>query len=112
LAQAHGNPARLEQVIRNLLDSSLKYTPSGGRVRLTVERAGSEAILRVADTRRGHSRRSARSHLRRKPRPILSRKSRRSSPTWPSSTSGCRAWTVTGSPQALRERPPASPLRL
>ena len=45
-----GDPARLEQVIRNLLDNALKYTPAGGRVRLTVERAGNDAVLRVADT--------------------------------------------------------------
>jgi PAS domain S-box-containing protein len=49
----HGDPARLEQVIRNLLDNALKYTPAGGRVRLTVERAGAHAVLRVADTGAG-----------------------------------------------------------
>ena len=48
-----GDPARLEQVIRNLLDNAIKYTPAGGRVRLTVERAGSDAVLRVADTGAG-----------------------------------------------------------
>jgi PAS domain S-box-containing protein len=49
----HGDPARLEQVIRNLLDNALKYTPASGRVRLTVERAGGDAVLRVADTGTG-----------------------------------------------------------
>ena len=49
----HGDPARLEQAIRNLLDNALKYTPAGGRVRLTVERAGAHAVLRVADTGAG-----------------------------------------------------------
>jgi PAS domain S-box-containing protein len=49
----HGDPARLEQVIRNLLDNALKYTPASGRVRLTVERAGAEAVLRVSDTGAG-----------------------------------------------------------
>ena len=49
----HGDPARLEQVIRNLLDNALKYTPAGGRVHLTVERAGAHAVLRVADTGAG-----------------------------------------------------------
>jgi PAS domain S-box-containing protein len=48
-----GDPARLEQVIRNLLDNALKYTPAGGRVRLTVEQAGNDAVLRVADTGAG-----------------------------------------------------------
>jgi PAS domain S-box-containing protein len=49
----HGDPARLEQVIRNLLDNALKYTPASGRVRLTVARAGAEAVLRVSDTGAG-----------------------------------------------------------
>jgi signal transduction histidine kinase len=49
----HGDPARLEQVIRNLLDNALKYTPASGRVRLTVERAGGDAVLRVSDTGAG-----------------------------------------------------------
>jgi CheY-like chemotaxis protein len=48
-----GDPARLEQVIRNLLDNALKYTPAGGRVRLTVEQAEGNAVLRVADTGAG-----------------------------------------------------------
>jgi CheY-like chemotaxis protein len=48
-----GDPARLEQVIRNLLDNALKYTPAGGRVRLTVEQAEGDAVLRVADTGAG-----------------------------------------------------------
>jgi PAS domain S-box-containing protein len=48
-----GDPARLEQVITNLLDNALKYTPPGGEVRLTTEHVDGEAILRVRDTGRG-----------------------------------------------------------
>jgi heavy metal sensor kinase len=44
-----GDRARLKQVIVNLLDNAIKYTPSGGRVRLSVRREGSFAILDVAD---------------------------------------------------------------
>ncbi len=49
----HGDLARLEQVVNNLLDNALKYTASGGEIRLTTERAGSDALLRVRDTGEG-----------------------------------------------------------
>ena len=44
-----GDRARLKQVIVNLLDNAIKYTPNGGRVRLSVRREGSFAVLDVAD---------------------------------------------------------------
>jgi signal transduction histidine kinase len=44
-----GDRARLKQVIVNLLDNAIKYTPSGGRVRLSVRREGRFALLDVAD---------------------------------------------------------------
>jgi heavy metal sensor kinase len=44
-----GDRARLKQVIVNLLDNAIKYTPSGGRVRLSVRREANFAILEVAD---------------------------------------------------------------
>jgi len=44
-----GDRARLKQVIVNLLDNAIKYTPSGGRVRLSVRREGGFAVLDVAD---------------------------------------------------------------
>jgi heavy metal sensor kinase len=44
-----GDRARLKQVIVNLLDNAIKYTPSGGRVRLSVRREGGFAILDVSD---------------------------------------------------------------
>jgi len=44
-----GDRARLKQVIVNLLDNAIKYTPSGGRVRLSVRREGDFAVLDVAD---------------------------------------------------------------
>jgi PAS domain S-box-containing protein len=51
--RVHGDPARLEQVITNLVDNALKYTPPGGDVRLVVEQLDEEAVLRVQDTGRG-----------------------------------------------------------
>jgi len=44
-----GDRARLKQVIVNLLDNAIKYTPNGGRVRLSVRREGNFAVLDVAD---------------------------------------------------------------
>src|SRR5262245_13814035 len=42
--------ARLTQVIGNLLNNAGKFTDRGGRVWLTVEQAGDEAVIRVRDT--------------------------------------------------------------
>jgi len=44
-----GDPARLKQVIVNLLDNAIKYTPAGGRVRLSVQREPGYAVLEVTD---------------------------------------------------------------
>jgi CheY-like chemotaxis protein/two-component sensor histidine kinase len=43
-------PFRLAQVISNLLINAAKYTEAGGRIRLTAQREGAEAVLRVKDT--------------------------------------------------------------
>jgi PAS domain S-box-containing protein len=50
-----GDAARLEQIVNNLVDNALKYTPPGGAVTVTTERRGAEAILSVRDTGRGIS---------------------------------------------------------
>jgi len=47
---ARADPTRLGQVLRNLLDNALKYTPRGGTVRLSCRRRGGAAVLEVTDT--------------------------------------------------------------
>lgn len=48
-----GNAIRLSQVIVNLVDNAIKYTPTGGRVSVDVSVSDRHAILEVADTGTG-----------------------------------------------------------
>jgi PAS domain S-box-containing protein len=41
---------RMEQVTVNLLTNAAKYTPQGGRVSITLQQEGEDAVLRVRDT--------------------------------------------------------------
>jgi signal transduction histidine kinase/CheY-like chemotaxis protein len=41
---------RLAQVVTNMLDNAIKFTPSGGTVDVEVTREGQDAVLRVTDT--------------------------------------------------------------
>ena len=45
-----GDLTRLAQVFSNLLNNSARYTPRGGRIRLTAERQGAEVVVTVRDT--------------------------------------------------------------
>jgi len=48
-----GDPARLTQVLANMLSNAAKYTDPGGRVRISAERSGGHAIVRVSDSGAG-----------------------------------------------------------
>jgi heavy metal sensor kinase len=45
-----GDRSRMKQVVVNLLDNAIKYTPRGGSVKLSVGRRASHAVIEVADT--------------------------------------------------------------
>ena len=45
----NADPARLAQVVGNLLNNACKFTDEGGRIWLTVEREGKQAVIRVRD---------------------------------------------------------------
>jgi signal transduction histidine kinase len=50
-----GDPSRLKQVVVNLLDNAIKYTPQNGRIQLRVNAVNGHAILEVEDNGMGIS---------------------------------------------------------
>jgi PAS domain S-box-containing protein len=49
----NADPLRLAQVVGNLLNNACKFTEKRGRVRLSVEREGEQALIRVRDNGMG-----------------------------------------------------------
>jgi len=48
--QMLGDPDRLIQVLTNLLDNAIKFTPSGGKIRITARTAAGGVEVTVEDT--------------------------------------------------------------
>jgi len=53
LGPVSADPNRLQQVVWNLLTNAIKFTATGGRVDIRLERAGSTARITVSDTGQG-----------------------------------------------------------
>jgi PAS domain S-box-containing protein len=51
----NGNTGKIQNVIANLLENAVKYSPEGGRVVLRTERADNEIVVSVADEGMGIS---------------------------------------------------------
>ncbi|MFO0890286.1 MAG: PAS domain S-box protein [Isosphaeraceae bacterium] len=51
--RVEGDPTRLSQVVLNLLNNAAKYTPEGGRIRLSVAREDDLMVLSVRDNGEG-----------------------------------------------------------
>ena len=49
----HADPDQIQQVIINLLDNAVKYTPRSGRIILSTRTAGNQVLLRVKDNGAG-----------------------------------------------------------
>jgi len=47
--RVHGDPPRIAQILSNVLDNAIKYSPPGSPIAVTLRVAGGEAVVRVAD---------------------------------------------------------------
>ena len=47
--EMYADMAKLTQVVYNIMDNAIKYTPEGGQIRVRLIRSGRDAILRISD---------------------------------------------------------------
>jgi len=47
---ADGDPVRLQQVVTNLVQNAIKFTPERGRIEVAIKRVGTNAILEISDS--------------------------------------------------------------
>ncbi len=48
-----GDPSRLQQIVWNLVNNAVKFTPEGGQIQVVLQRAGSQVKVTIADTGQG-----------------------------------------------------------
>ena len=53
IGQVYGDAGRLQQIVWNLVSNAIKFTPERGRVIVTLERVGKQALIQVIDTGKG-----------------------------------------------------------
>jgi signal transduction histidine kinase len=49
----YGNPIRLRQMLSNLLDNAIKYSPEGGKIDVRAATENSQLVLKIADNGNG-----------------------------------------------------------
>jgi len=47
---ADGDPVRLQQIVTNVVQNAIKFTPERGRIEVTTKRNGTNAILEICDS--------------------------------------------------------------
>jgi two-component system phosphate regulon sensor histidine kinase PhoR len=50
LPEVAADRRRLAEILQNLLDNSVQYTPAGGRIEVSAEKKGDEVVFTVTDT--------------------------------------------------------------
>ena len=53
VGQVLGDPSRLQQVVWNILSNAVKFTPTGGRVEIRLEKYNNHAQVIISDTGKG-----------------------------------------------------------
>ncbi|NJK74924.1 MAG: PAS domain-containing protein [Microcoleus sp. SU_5_6] len=53
VGQVSGDPARLQQIVWNLLSNSVKFTPAGGRIEVLLKQVESRVCIQVIDSGKG-----------------------------------------------------------